>query len=178
MRNPRHGGIGSALLLTFLVIVCVAIAGGLYIARHVVHNVSVRTTDKEDGADVSIDTPAGHLNVRARDRAAVSVPGVPLYPGARPKKDSGGGAVVEWNSNEGPDKGVAVSASETITDDPASKVEAWYKDQLPSWTVTHERDGVFHMELRDGGYKRIVSIEEKHDGTHIGVASVGEPASN
>jgi len=71
-----------------------------------------------------------------------------------------------------------VSASETITDDPASRVEAWYKDQLPNWTIVHERDGAFHMELREGGYKRIVSITEKHDGTHIGVASVGEPASN
>ena len=70
--------------------------------------------------------------------------------------------MVEWNSNDGPDKGVSVSASESITDDPASRVEAWYKDQLPNWTITHERDGAFHMELRDGGYKRIVSIEEKH----------------
>jgi hypothetical protein len=178
MRIPRHGGIGSALLLTLLVIVCVAIVGGLYIARQVVRNVSVHATDHDGGADVSLDTPAGHLNVRARDTAAVSVPGVPVYPGARPKKDSGGGAVVEWNSTYGPEKGVSVSASETITDDPASKVEAWYKDQLPNWTIVHERDGAFHMELREDGYKRIVSIEEKHDGTHIGVASVGEPASN
>ena len=176
MRNPRHGGIGSALLLTFLVIVCVAIAGGLYIARHVVHNVTV--TDRDGGADVSIDTPGGHLSVRARDTAAKSVPGVPLYPGARPTKDSGGGAQIEWNSTYGPEKGVSVSASETITDDSVYKVEEWYKSELPNWTITHERDGAFHMELRDGGYKRIVSIEEKHDGTHIGVASVGEPASN
>lgn len=174
MRNPRHGGIGSALLLTFLAIVCVAIAGGLYIARHV----SVRATDRDGGADVSIDTPGGHLSVRARDTAAIAVPGVPLYPGARPTKDSGGGAVVEWNSTYGPEKGVAVSASETITDDSASKVEAWYKTQLPNWMIVDERDGVFHMELSDGGYKRIISIDEKHDGTHIGVASVGEPASN
>jgi hypothetical protein len=34
------------------------------------------------------------------------------------------------------------------------------------------------MELREGGYKRIVAIRERHDGTHIGVASIGEPASN
>jgi hypothetical protein len=148
----------------------------LYIARHIVHNVTV--TDRDGGADVSIDTPGGHLSVRARDTAAKSVPGVPVYPGARPKKDSGGGADIEWNSTYGPEKGVSVSASETITDDPASAVEEWYKKQLPNWTITHERDGAFHMELRDGGYKRIVSIEEKHDGTHIGVASVGEPASN
>ena len=35
-----------------------------------------------------------------------------------------------------------------------------------------------HMEFKDGGYKRIVSIESKHDGTHIGVASFGQPAAN
>jgi hypothetical protein len=173
MRNSRHGGVLSALLLTFLVIVCVAIAAGFYLAR----NVRVETSGRAGGADVSIDTPAGHLNVRARQTAPASVPGVPSYPGARPARESGG-ALVEWNSDNGDDKGISVSASETITDDPARKVEAWYKDQLPAWTLVQEKDGAIRMELREDGYKRIVSIHEKDDGTHIGVASVGEPASN
>jgi hypothetical protein len=38
--------------------------------------------------------------------------------------------------------------------------------------------GEFHMELHEGGYKRIIAIDEKHGRTHIGVATVGEPASN
>jgi|GEM_PF-2383871 len=175
MRNPRRGGILSALLLTGLAVVCLAVAGGLYFAR----NVRVVTTDGSNGSDVSIDTPAGHLTVRTHENGGTDVSGIPVYPGARAQKDSGGGAVVEWTSNSGrEDKGVAVSASETVTNDPVDRVVDYYRTQLPSWTIVRERDGEVRLELREGGYKRIVNIDAKNDGTHIGVASVGEPASN
>ncbi len=175
MQNPRRGGILSALLLTGLVIVCLAVAGGLYFAR----NVRVVTTDRSGGSDVSIDTPAGHLTVRTHDKGGAEVAGIPVYPGARAVRNSGGGAVVEWTSNSGRlDKGVAVSASETVTDDPVDKVADYYRAQLPNWMVVNKRDGAVELELREGGYKRIVGIHAEHDGTHIGVASAGEPASN
>jgi hypothetical protein len=54
----------------------------------------------------------------------------------------------------------------------------YYRAQLPNWIIVNERGGGVQLELRDGGYKRIVAIHERHDGTHIGVASVGEPAAN
>lgn len=54
----------------------------------------------------------------------------------------------------------------------------YYRTQLPNWMIINERAGAVRLELREGGYKRIIGIRERHDGTHIGVASVGEPASN
>jgi hypothetical protein len=71
-----------------------------------------------------------------------------------------------------------VSALELITQDPARKVFDYYRNQLPSWVVAEDHDGEMRLELKQGGYKRIVGIHEQNDGTHIGVASVGEPASN
>jgi len=104
---------------------------------------------------------------------------VPLYPGARPLKHRGGDAVVEWTSKgEENDKGFAISASEMVTDDPVDQVAGYYRKELPNWVVVQERGGAVRMELREGGYKRIVAIRAEHDRTHIGVASVGEPASN
>lgn len=104
---------------------------------------------------------------------------MPLYPGATRPGKSGGGASVEWTSSDGKDdKGVAVAAGEFFTTDPPDKVLAWYRARLPNWVIATGEDGISHLELREGGYKRVVVIKRKSDGTHIAVASVGEPASN
>jgi hypothetical protein len=65
-----------------------------------------------------------------------------------------------------------------VTSDSLDKVVDYYRNQLPNWVVVKERHGAVRMELREGGYKRIIGIHERYDGTHIGVASIGEPASN
>jgi hypothetical protein len=181
--GSRRGGILFGLLLSGLVFVCLVIAGGLLVARFVSRNVSVRTTARSGGDDVSIETPVGHLSVHAHDRSGAATADLPVYPGARPARDSGGDAVVEWNSNNGGhdggnDGGFTVSASEMVTSDPLDKVVDYYRTQLPNWVIVTERSGTVRLELRDGGYKRFIAIHERHDGTHIGVASVGEPASN
>jgi hypothetical protein len=174
-RKSRRGGVVAGVLLSILAVVCLMFAVGIYI----VGNMRIESHDKPGGADVSIDTPAGHLSVHAHDRQGAMPADIPVYPGARPRKDSGGGAVVEWSSNiGGNDKGFAVSASEMVTDDPLDRVVDYYRTQLPNWVIVHEKHGKIRMELREGGYKRIIGLSEEHDGTHIGVASVGEPASN
>lgn len=175
MRSER-GGILGGLLITGLVIICLAIGFGLFVAR----NIHVTTTSHNGGDDVSIDTPAGHLTVRAHEKAGTAATDVPIYPGSHPaKRDSGGDAVIEWSSSNGKsDAGFSVSASESVTSDPLDKVVDYYRTQLPNWIVTRRSNGHVEFELRDGGYKRIVAIRERFDGTHIGVASVGEPAAN
>jgi hypothetical protein len=171
----RRGGILFGFLVSGLVVVCLLIAGGVFVAR----NIRIQTVSRNGGDDVSIDTPGGQLSIRAHEKAGSAVTGVPFYPGARNARDSGGDAVIQWNSNNGEhDGGFAVTASEMVTSDPVDKVVDYYRAQLPSWIVVDERHGAVRMELRDGGYKRIIAIHEQYDGTHIGVASVGEPAAN
>lgn len=175
-RNWRRGGVLFGLLISALVAVCLLAVLGIYIASHV----QVVTHGHGDAADVSIDLPGGHFSVRAHDSRGAAVAGVPIYPGARPDTDnSGGSAVVEWSSNrDGREKGIAVEASSLITSDSVQQVADYYRRQLPNWMFESRRNGEFHMELREGGYKRIIEIDDQHGRTHIGVATVGEPASN
>jgi hypothetical protein len=179
MRNSRfgsqRGGIIAGLLLSGLLVVCLIIAGSIFIAR----NIRVQATARNGGDDVTIETPVGHLSVRAHEKAGATETDVPLYPGAWSARKSGGDAVVEWTSNDGHnDRGFSVTASEMVTSDSVDKVVDYYRAQLPNWMVVKENGGAVRLELRDGGYKRFIAIHERHDGTHIGVASVGEPASN
>jgi hypothetical protein len=161
--------------MSALVIVCLAIAGGLFVAR----NVHVQSASRNDGDYVSIDTPAGQLSIHAHDTPGSVATDVPFYPGARRRKNSGGDAVVEWNSNiGGHDRGFSVTATEMVTSDSVDTVLNYYRAQLPNWIVINEHEGGVRLELRHGGYKRIIAIRDRNDGTHIGVASVGEPASN
>jgi len=178
MKNPNseRGGILGALLITGAVVVCLMILGGIVVAR----SVHVSTTARNGGDDVSIDLPGGHLEVHAHDKAGTAVKDFPVYPGSHSSEHNrGGDAVVQWSSNNGKsDNGFSVSASESITSDPFDKVVDYYRTQLPNWMITKQRSGHIEFELHDGGYKRVIGIHEESDGTHIGVASVGEPASN
>jgi hypothetical protein len=170
----RRGGIVGGLLLTVLAIAVLAILAVSYIAR----NVRINTISRNGRDDVSIETPGGKISVRAHENLDPAAFGVPVYPGARRAKN-GGGAVFEWTSSDGKtDKGLSVAGADLITDDPASKVVGYYRNQLPNLLVVTERDGATRLEYNDGGLKRIIVVHEKDDGTHIGVASVGEPASN
>lgn len=176
VRDARRGGVLFGLLVSVLAMVCLVAAFGIYVGTHVV----VRHGGR-DGRDLSVDLPGGHFSIHAHDHAGLGVADVPVYPGARPRnEDSGGDAVFEWDSNhDGQSKGFAVSASDLVTDDPADKVVAWYRQQLPNWIFVQKWDDAeFHMELRDGGQKRIVSIRERNGRTHIGLAAIGQPASN
>jgi hypothetical protein len=175
-RESQRGGVLFGLLLSAMAVMCLLFVGGIYLAS----NIRVHTTERAGGADVSIDTPGGHLTVRAHEKAGAAATGVPLYPGARSIKEShGGDAVVEWSSSNGrDDHGFSVSATEMVTTDSLGQVVDYYKGQLPNWLVVQESRGGTRIELAEGGYKRIVAIHERHDGTHIAVASVGEPASN
>jgi len=173
--NSRKGGILAGLLLTATVLACLAVVAGLTIAR----NIRVQTESTRNGDHVSIETPAGHFSIRAHDHSTMAMADVPKYPGAWQKPNTGGAAVFEWTSNDGrEDKGLTVAGNEMITSDPVQKVVEYYQAQLPSWVIADDNDGAFRMELADGGYKRIIVIHARHDGTHIGVATIGEPAAN
>ena len=96
-RCSQRGGVLFGLLVSALVIVCLAIAGVMFVAR----NVRVQTAGRNGGDYVSIDTPAGNLSIRAHERPGSTAADVPLYPGARSTREGGGDAVIEWNSHNG-----------------------------------------------------------------------------
>jgi hypothetical protein len=174
-RSNRRGGIITGLLSFFGILILVAIAGGFYLAN----NVRVQTTHRANGENVAIDVPGGHINIQAHDNLDPAALGVPIYPGATRYRHDNGGATFRWTSADGKtDKGIGVAGADYITNDSPDKVLAWYRGQSPHWVVVEEHGDITHLELREGGYKRIVGIKEHHDGTRISVASIGEPASN
>ena len=172
--DSRHGGIISGLLFAGFLVLLIMVAEGIYVTK----NIRVRTTKGTNGGDLSIETPSGHLQIRARDNMSPSVTGVPIYPGANRFKDSGG-ASFEWSSNNGAtDKGIYVAGGEFRTPDPASQVVEYYRNQLPSLMIVKEHGGYTRLEYKEGGIQRIISIQEKDGETRIGVASIGGRASN
>jgi hypothetical protein len=184
--------------LTLLTLVVLGVVGVAYL----IHNVKVTKVHRASGDEVSLQTPFGDFHVRGNDADPARL-GAPIYPGAKRTKDHGGagfkmtvaegdkngadadmhfngGATFEWTSADGStDKALVVAGAEYLTPDSPEKVRAWYHDHLPNWVVSTDRHGDnARFELNGGGYKRLIAIREKSDGTHIGVASFGEPASN
>lgn len=174
--TPRSGGVLSAVLFAgMLVFVLMLIAGS--VALKTVH---VHATERDagaGGADVSIDTPAGRLNIRARDRMNPALAGIPIYPGAT--REDSGGASIDWNSSRNnSDKSLYVLGGGFRTTDPARKVVDYYRSQLPNLLIVAENDRGTRLEYRDGGIRRIIVIHESGGETRIGLASIGSRESN
>jgi len=161
--------------LTLATVVVLVIVGAVYIGS----NLKVSTVHRPGGDDVSIQLPGGQMSIRARENLDPAALGIPIYPDAKRMKESGG-ATFEWTSQDGKeDKALSVAGAHYVTNDTADQVVAWYKEHLPNWIVSTHSDGDrARFELSEGGFKRLVSVQENSDGTHIGVATIGRPASN
>ncbi len=171
--NSRKGGIISGLLFAAMVVFMALFLVGVVVPR----TIHIRSVNDENGTDVAIDTPDGRLNIRAHDHMNPAINGVPIYPGAYRADD--GGANIEWASKDGrSDKNLYIIAGEFRTKDSVSQVVEFYRRQLPSLMIVSRRDESARLKYKDGGLQRIISIEERDDETHIGVASIGDRASN
>jgi hypothetical protein len=175
MRNSGCARITLYSAFAVLAVIVLVGAGAVYVAR----SIRVTATKGSRGDNVSIEVPGGRLDIRGHEKLDPAALGVPIYPDAQ-RSGEKGGATFEWSSEDGKeDKSTAIAAADYVTSDSADKVLAWYRDHLPNWVVTTDRSGnnaFFH--LTKDGYKRMIAIREKSDGTHIGVAAIGEPASN
>lgn len=110
------GIIGSCIVL-FIIL-------GLTFAGMFLRRVSVRN----NGSNVDIQTPVGHISVNKDELHAT---GLPVYPGATKVKDSdsqGGSADISFGDNQG--IGIAVEAYDSS--DSLDKVKYWYKNRLGS----------------------------------------------
>ena len=169
--DSRRGGILAGLLITGLVIACIAVIGGLYVVRN------VRVTEGARHGDVSIDVPGGRFEIHAKEKIDPAALGIPVYPGAVWTRDSGG-ASFEWVADDDADgKAFSVAGGAYTTPDSVSRVVDYYRQQLPSWLIV-EKHGHTEFELKEGGYRRIVFVTEKHGETRIGLAAIGKPAAN
>jgi len=175
-RRSQSGGI----IGIFMGLVAVAMVGffclvifGLYVA----HNVRVEHTRNGSDETVLLDTPVGSMKVRPHQRLDPKAVGIPIYPGAvREDRDTNAASFeFDFDSRH---KEFSVLGAEYTTSDSIDRVRNFYHQELPHWMISKSRHGRFQMEYTEDGYKRFVVLSERHGRTRIGLASVGEPASN
>jgi len=168
--GSRRGGIISTLIFLCLIAGFAAVVGGIIVIKNVrIHG---------GRHNLAIETPGGRLDIRTHNTMNPALAGIPIYPGATQVSDSGGGAHIEWTSADGGDDSLYVIAGEYRTHDSAREVLDFYRRQLPSLIIISEKGRNTDLEYRQGGMRRIISIREKHDGTRIGVATIGGGESN
>ena len=128
-----------ASLLFFLVVAaCITLLAGC----------SVTTHEKDNGEkhDVDIKTPFGSLSVR-EGSTDVKDTGLALYPGARPRKESGDenhSANVNISSSL---FGVKVVALKFESDDSPDKVLAFYRKEMGKYGKVADCTGSFSMNF-------------------------------
>ena len=174
-QHSSRGGAVVGILLTILILgvlaVSALVATGLFIA----HN--VRVTESPSRGQATLETPVGSIRVRETTKFDPAALGLPVYPGAVRHDDSRDMASLRLDFGER-HKEIAMAAAEYSTDDSLDRVYDFYHHQLPHWMFREERHGGFHLELTEGGYKKMVVIHRENGETRIGLASIGEPESN
>ncbi len=173
--NRSRGGVLAGILLVILIlgvlVVAALVSTGLYIA----HN--VRVTERTARGETTVETPFGTVRVRESSRFDPERLGLPVYPGAVREEDSRKLASLHFDFGEH-HKDFAILAAAYRTSDPIDKVTDFYRTELPHWMSSQKAHGGFQLEMTEHGYRKIVVIHEDGGETRIGLASVGEPASN
>jgi hypothetical protein len=174
--STERGGALAGVLVAFLILAALAVAGVFMAGMYFADNIHVQKIRGTKGDTVQVDTPIGSMRVQEHKRLDPKLIGVPVYPGAE-REDENGAASVDF-SFDSKHKEFTLLAAEYSTDDSIEKVTEFYRHQLPHWIVSEKRHGGLQMEYSEDGYKRFVAIRERDGRTRIGLASVGEPASN
>jgi hypothetical protein len=127
---------------------------------------SVTTHEKQNGKkdDVDIKTPFGSLSVR-EGSTDVKDTGLALYPGARPRKDSGDD---HQNANVNISSslfGLKVVALKFESDDSPDKVMAFYRKEMGKFGKVVECTGSFGMTFHRYDKDAEVACDD-HDSGH------------
>ena len=146
-------------------------AAGVFFVR----KIHVTETGQGDKKIVSIDTPMGHVTVHQNHHLDPESIGVPIYPGSVPSKKQEG-ADFQFDAGD-LHRDWTVSAATYLTSDSPEKVESFYKEKFPSWNQKWA-NGNLHLDTRQNGQMRSISVTREGDQTRIGVASAGAPAGN
>lgn len=174
-RNNRRGGALAGIMLMVLILGALGIAALVTTGLYVADNVNVTRDRAWD--ETTVETPFGSVHVRDNAKLDPRHMGVPIYPGAVREHDSRQLASFRFDFGD-VHKAFAISAAEYRTSDSVDRVTEFYRDQLPHWLISQKDNGCLQLSFTKQGYKRIVAISEDGGETRIGLASVGEPASN
>jgi hypothetical protein len=176
---PRAQRSGASIVLIVLLIFGIIIAGGIFAVwtgwHMISRNLHVRVAEGLNGKkEVSIQTPAGSIEVHKDVGISEARLGLPIYPGATAVDNDNSAAVsigVPGHEHLG------VVAAKFETSDPINKVRDFYSRRL-SGQVTKftERDphGKMVFEIKHGNLERIVSLREEEGTTRIDLVRVGE----
>jgi hypothetical protein len=173
----QRGGALAGVLTAFLILAALAVVGVFLAGMYFAENIHVEKTRNDKGETVQVDTPIGSMRVQEHKKLDPKLIGVPVYPNAIREDDDNHAATVDFSFDSG-HKEFTILAANYSTTDSIDRVKEFYHHELPHWMITQRRAGTVHMEYTEDGYKRIIVISEKHGRTWIGLASVGEPASN
>jgi hypothetical protein len=173
----QRGGVLAGVLAAFLILAALAVVGVFLAGMYVAENIHVEKTRSDKGDTVQVDTPIGSMRVQEHKKLDPKLIGVPVYPNAIREDDDNHAASVDFSFDSG-HKEFTILAANYSTADSIDQVKQFYHHELPHWMITERRTGRVHMEYTEDGYKRIIVISEKNGKTWIGLASMGEPASN
>jgi hypothetical protein len=165
----------AGIMLTLLILTGLAIAAlvatGLFIAQN------VRVNESGARGETTVETPFASLRVRDSSNFDPALVGLPVYPGAVREPDSR--KVASFHLDLGrTHKAFAVAAAEYRTNASPDRVAEFYRHEFPHWLFSEKDGGGMQLELNKGGYRKIIAIHTEDGETRIGLASVGEPASN
>jgi len=173
-RSSRKGGIIAVFVVGVLIAVSALVLSAVFIAS----NVHLQHRETSVDSRVRVETPFGDVNINSRDNLKPESVGIPVYPSAFREHGDDGGVVLDFDSKEGRQKQFSVVAAQYSTNDSAEDVREFYRSHLPNWTLTQRLGRGTRIELSQGGYRRIIAIEERRGRTHIGIVAIGEPPVN
>ncbi|MFN7994231.1 MAG: hypothetical protein U0Q18_11540 [Bryobacteraceae bacterium] len=171
-RKSTHGGVLGGLLLTILILSALGFAALVATGLFVFHHVRFKETAAAGG--MTLETPFGSVRIRDRN-AEFHRLGLPVYPGSVREKDPKMASLeVDFGERH---HGIRLRAAEYRTSDSVGKVTEYYRHRFPHWLLSEREHGI-RLEFTEGGYRQIVAIRDDDGETRIGLASVGDGASN
>ena len=156
------GGALKVILIVVAVVVFVGILGlasAGFVAWHIAHRSHVR----QNGDDVTVETPFGSVETtKDPDQAARNL-GVELYPGAEVLKHGAASATFG---------GVHTASLSAESDDSVDKVSSFYKAKFPDAMVTSSDSGRCSIVSNNHGSMITINIQAEGDKTKIQITNV------
>jgi hypothetical protein len=162
---PAPAAGGGALKVILIVVAVVVFVGilGLASAGFVAWRIAHRSHVRQNGNDVTVETPFGSVETtKDPDQAARNL-GVELYPGAEVLKH--GAASTTFG-------GVHTASLSAESDDSLDKVSSFYKAKFPDAMVTSSDSGRCSIVSNNHGSLITINIQVEGDKTKIQITNV------